>query len=235
MGKKDFTKAIEACNENGKRLCYDAESCWSSPAGVALAILAQEEYAKAFILNLVNEGIIPWSQGVQLSIRNHECKHLFVLIMDYLASIDEPIGEWEKRLKSGEQVQIPSHVRDAINIYRHEKVGRWEEGGAPCWDEDPNWHKIPKRIGMNKKVDRKKQDSLYVQISKDGEVVKVPNADEKDVEKELKRARDVQDIASGHVINAISYYWEIQNALKWVFSEPEDRQDNQEPVIISET
>ncbi len=88
---------------------------------------------------------------------------------------------------------------------------------------------------MNKKVDRKKQDSLYVQISKNGEVVKVPNADEKDVEKELKRARDIQDIASGSVINAFSYYGEIQNALKWVFSEPENRQDIQEPVIISET
>lgn len=234
MGKKDFTKAIKACKENGDRLCYDAESCWSSPAGVALAILAQEEFAKAFMLNLVNEGIIPWSQGVQRSIRNHECKHLFVLIMDYLASIDEPFDERRKRRKTGEQVQIPSHVRDAINIYRHEKVRRWEDRNW-CWAEDPNWHEIPKIVGMNKKVDRKKQDSLYVQISKNGEVVKVPNADEKDVEKELKRARDIQWIASGHVINAISYYWEIQNALKWVFSEPEDRQDNQEPVIISET
>ena len=230
MGKKDFSEAIEACKENGERLCYDAESCWSSPAGVALAILAQEEFAKAFMLNLVNEGIIPWSQGVQWSIRNHECKHLFVLIMDYLVSIDEPFDEWHKRLKSGEQVQIPSHVCDAISIYRHEKVGRWEEG-PPCWVEDPNWHKIPKNIGMKKKVDRKKQDSLYVQISKDGKVVKVPDADEKDVEKELKQARDIQDIASGHVLNAFSHYWEIQNILKWVFSEPEDSQDNQELVI----
>ncbi len=219
--KESFTKAIEACKENGIRLCYDAENCWSSPAGVALAILAQEEFAKAFMLNLVNENIIPWSQGVQWSIRNHECKHLFVLIMDYLASIDEPYDKRLKRLKSGEQVQIPLHIRDAINIYRHEKVRRWEEG-SPCWAEDPNWHKIPKNIGMKKKVDRKKQDSLYVQISKDGEVVKIPNADEKDVEKELKRARDIQDIASGHVLNAFSYYWEIQNILKWVFSEPQN-------------
>lgn len=127
MVKKDFTKAIEACVENGERLCYDAENCWNSPSGIALAILAQEEFAKAFILNLVNEGIIPWTQGVQKSIRNHECKHLFVLIMAYLASIDEPIGEWRKRLKSGKRIQLPSHICDAINIYRHEKVRRWEE------------------------------------------------------------------------------------------------------------
>jgi AbiV family abortive infection protein len=98
MDKNHFVRAVKACKENGDRLCYDAEACYNSPAGVALAILAQEEFAKAFMLSLVNEGIIPWTPGVKWSIRNHECKHLFILIMDYLASVDEPYSEWMKKV-----------------------------------------------------------------------------------------------------------------------------------------
>jgi len=221
MSKEDFTKAIKACEENGERLCYDAEACWNSPAGLALAILAQEEFAKAFMLNLVNEDIIPWTSGVKWSIRNHECKHLFVLIMEYLTTIDEQPSEWLKRLKSDERVEIPSHIRDAINIYRHELVRRKGERDTKWkWQEKEYYHKIPKRIGIDRAVDIKKQYSLYVEISDTGDVVNVPNATEKDVEKELERAREIRGIASGQVFNAMSCYDKIRDLLNWVFEEP---------------
>lgn len=219
MSKRDFTKAIEACVENGERLCYDAESC-SSPTGIALAILTQEEFAKAFMLNLVNEGIIPWTQGVQKSIKNHECKHLFVLIMAYLASIEEPVGEWRERLESGKRVQIPSHIRDAINIYRHEKVERYE-GKYLTGLGKSSYHNIPKQIGFNKTIDTKKQRSFYIEISSSGEVINVPNANEKEVEEEIERARNIEYILLG-VASVYDYYREIQNGLKWVFQDISD-------------
>ena len=43
---------------------------------LALAVLAQEEFSKAFILQLVKEGALPWISEMRQSIRRHHCKHL---------------------------------------------------------------------------------------------------------------------------------------------------------------
>ncbi|HUT84196.1 MAG TPA: AbiV family abortive infection protein, partial [Thermodesulfobacteriota bacterium] len=53
-----LSQAMNACVENGQRLHQDAEWLGSdrSATAVALCILAQEEFAKAFLLNLVCEG-----------------------------------------------------------------------------------------------------------------------------------------------------------------------------------
>ena len=55
----------------------------------ALAILAEEEFSKAFLLYLVQDGAIPWTAEVRRAIRNHECKHLLTLLMDHLAERGE--------------------------------------------------------------------------------------------------------------------------------------------------
>ena len=54
-----FQRSITACIENAKRLLEDAE--WSlnqGSTGLALALLAQEEAAKAFVLTLVRDGVL---------------------------------------------------------------------------------------------------------------------------------------------------------------------------------
>ncbi|MFC1904899.1 AbiV family abortive infection protein, partial [Chloroflexota bacterium] len=61
--KEKYKEAIEASIENGKRLLEDSELLRDSerfPTAKALAILAQEEFAKAYIFRLVQEGAIPW-------------------------------------------------------------------------------------------------------------------------------------------------------------------------------
>jgi hypothetical protein len=154
-----------------------------------------------------------------------------VLIIKYLTSIDETTAEWKERLQSGKRVHLPIYVCDAINIYRHEKVRRKEEPNWE-WQEKPNYHNIPKQVGFKGMVDTKKQCSFYVEISKSGEVVNVPNASEKDVEEEIKWARDIRYIVHG-AFNATSYYWEIRDVLKWVFEQPTSVSENEKAYGIA--
>ena len=57
---KIWTEAISACVANGDRILYDAE-CLEDyerfPSVRVLGILAQEEFAKAYLLKLVDEGV----------------------------------------------------------------------------------------------------------------------------------------------------------------------------------
>jgi AbiV family abortive infection protein len=60
-----------ACVDNGERLLEDAE--WLGydrfVTACALCILAQEEFAKAFLLHLIGEGIVPWTAEIQRHLR----------------------------------------------------------------------------------------------------------------------------------------------------------------------
>jgi AbiV family abortive infection protein len=80
----DWTKAMEACMRNAGRLRdaveflrYDEHRA----TAFALAVLSQEEYAKAFFLQMVDQGAVPWTRGVRRALRDHRCKHLLVLMM----------------------------------------------------------------------------------------------------------------------------------------------------------
>src|SRR5215467_16118380 len=80
-----FQRSITECIENSRRLLEDAE--WSvnrASTGLALAVLAQEEAAKAFILTLVRDDIVPWTEEVYRSLSVHEAKHLVSVIMEWL-------------------------------------------------------------------------------------------------------------------------------------------------------
>ncbi|HEY7219103.1 MAG TPA: AbiV family abortive infection protein [Candidatus Binatia bacterium] len=79
-------QAMKACIENGQRLHDDAEWLGSdrSATTIALCILAQEEFAKAFLLHLVSEEIIPWTAKVRKSLYDHRHKQLIGLIMEWL-------------------------------------------------------------------------------------------------------------------------------------------------------
>ena len=85
-----FQRSNTACIENAKRLLEDAE--WSlnqGSTGLALALLAQEEAAKAFVLTLVRDGVLPWTQDVRRSLYVHEGKHLVCVVMEWLSAAGE--------------------------------------------------------------------------------------------------------------------------------------------------
>src|SRR5438105_3678255 len=93
-----WTKAIEACIRNADRLRdgveflrYDEHRA----TAFALGILAQEEYAKAFLLQLIDREIVPWTRHVAQALRDHRSKHLVMMIMDWLSPA---LNEWLERM-----------------------------------------------------------------------------------------------------------------------------------------
>lgn len=171
---KRFAKSIIACIDNGMSLIEDAKILidWERySTSLALAVLAQEEFAKAFMLHLVEEKTIPWSDEVRRSITNHECKHLVGILMEWLGVPFEQALERSKASLAGEKLEfLPSDVAKAINIFRHKKIQYFRDGYC---EKEPEWDGIARKIAGGY-VDRRKQAALYVSISKDGQVATSP-------------------------------------------------------------
>ena len=167
---------------NAERLLDDARYLFDFeryPSAFVLSVLAQEEYAKAFLLHLIDVNAIPWTPEVRRMLRDHTAKQLLSTIMDFLQPPDfddfviwvEKRSEWaEKRKESG--YTIPPQIRDALNIIRHEKVPKQREWtwidkeDPPC---DPQARKV-----ADGDIDRQKQDALYVRVGKTGETISSP-------------------------------------------------------------
>jgi len=159
---------------NAERLFEDAKNLyeWDSyPTAYALCILAQEEYGKSFLLHLASENAVPWSGGLERALRNHKCKQLVALIMDYLQRKD-----FSDLLDDPDSFRgastLPSYVLDAIHIIVHEHVrGLTQEEWL---DESAPLHPTVKRIARGM-IDREKQTGFYVEVGADGKVGKNPS------------------------------------------------------------
>jgi len=197
---KSLSTAISACLDNAERLLYDAQllgvdidSEESAPTAFALCVLAQEEYAKAFILYLVDYGCIPWTADVRKMLTNHSCKHLVALVLDFLNPEDDIyikyVEDFLKGVRDDKEPFLPHYVVDAINIIRHEKVEKWstrndwiDPGDRPC---DP----VARKIGDGV-LDKSKQDALYVRIGKTGRVISTPSKiDSHEAKSEYEKAK----------------------------------------------
>lgn len=187
-----FSNTAKICIENGFRLLDDAEMLeYSDPpsSAFALAIIAQEEFAKAFLFYLVSINVIPWNKFVHRATRDHACKHLIGIILDYLnPDIDEFMNRAKKRSESPER-KLPPHVADAINIFRHEKIGRWVSPNW-FWDVPPDYDAIAKKIADGY-LDKRKQNSLYVNVSKTGAVLATPKVLKESLEDVFEKARNM--------------------------------------------
>ena len=170
--KHDLCAAIRASFENAERLLQDAGylleyGCF--PTSYALSILAQEEFAKAFLLHLAHIKVIPWDSDVCQALRQHTCKQLVAMIMEYLNS------EWERYLATLEiprQKTFPRHIADALNIIRHEKIPR-ERAFSWLEDEEAICDSEARRIADGS-VDKQKQNAFYVDVAKTGQIASTP-------------------------------------------------------------
>ena len=130
MEKSHFKHAAEACLNNGERLLDDALMLeFSKPPATAfyLSMIAQEEFAKSFLLVLVYKSIIEWNQYIWRATRDHKCKQLLSMIMDFMnPDFDEFINRINAIKEEGEGWKIPPHIADALNIFYHEKIRRWQ-------------------------------------------------------------------------------------------------------------
>lgn len=106
-----FSETAKACLANGKRLLseaglisgpfeeflYDDEDQAWSPTSFALAVLAEEEFAKGFVLFLAGDGILPWNREVRRAVRDHSYKHLISALMEYaFPDFDEVMASSER-------------------------------------------------------------------------------------------------------------------------------------------
>lgn len=188
--KSRLVHAISACVENGQRLHQDAE--WlrtdRSATVVALCILAQEEFAKAFLLHLVREGIIPWSAKVRESLHKHPHKQLMGLILEWLSPSDD---EFSARIgRAPGDSTLPAYVADAMKLYV-KKVQPQGHISCPPTPSDP----MAKSVADGDR-DKMKQDALYVRLSEDGDVISVPTQVTPEmIEAELDRTKRLSDLA----------------------------------------
>src|SRR5258708_8380400 len=87
-----LSKSISASSANGKKLLEDAKflfDCDRLSTALALSVLAQEEFAKAFLLQLVVDEALPWLPEVRRSMARHQCKHLLAIVMEWLPPYDD--------------------------------------------------------------------------------------------------------------------------------------------------
>ncbi len=224
---KVLQASISATTKNGKELLEDAKFLfdWDRfSTALALAILAQEEFAKAFLLQLVADGALPWVREVQRSMARHECKHLLGLVMEWLPPWDSPAlaelskrrGEWHEqkmawlqrcidRYKQGNFAPDPNDpepvepdVSFPSDVATALNIYRHEEierfGRGYPW-RDADWSTGQARKIADGSLDRKKQSALYVHITKTGEVGLHPGLVTREQAAEaIERAERLQEI-----------------------------------------
>lgn len=157
---------------NGDRLMDDALQLEFQEEGgtrLAIAMLAQEEYAKAFMLYMVREELVPWDSDLLRVMRNHACKHLLAIIMEYVSPEWETVEELRAILNAEYDLdgRFPPHVSSALNILYWEKIRR----GDFFDDNDYEPSVLAVAFGERDKV---KQDALYVDLDKSCRVKSTP-------------------------------------------------------------
>ncbi len=194
MENLNLKNGILAALENGDRLLADAQSMldWERfPTSYALALLAQEEYAKAFLLSLIEVNAIPWSDDVRRALHDHVCKQLVSVILNYLSpDTDEFLCRHDPSQLREKRPIFPPNVLDAIHLICHERIPRERDR----WWIDPSdrpLNGIVKAISDGG-LERHNQDAIYVRLSKTGEVLSGPSLVSQDAAKaEVERSERI--------------------------------------------
>jgi AbiV family abortive infection protein len=219
-------QSISTCIENGDRLLqesYDLEFRSPSSLRYFIVTIAQEEFAKAFLLFLIVEDILHFDAEVQRAMKDHACKHLVGMWMDYIILHWDEFEELERAIALDVALgqRLPNDVGSAAEILRYDKIGRWKSRGQ-TYLADPPYDRSALAVAEGKK-DKRKQDALYVRIGRDGRVASTPaNITDTETTKEFERAeryrRFVVDALAGKEQNF--RYEKLLNALRHLFALP---------------
>lgn len=223
--KRKYTNAMKACVKNGTRLLDEAELLeFETPLATKsfLSIIAQEEFAKAFLLYLVKIDVILWNRFILRATMNHRCKQLVGIIVDFLTpDTDLFLKRMNDAILNKIPLDFPKKVVDAIKILRYEKIGRWESN-TWVWAEDPDYDRVAESIAEGR-FDKMKQDVLYVALGKDGSVKKTPkNTNKKNAEEEYARARRFERLLKDLCADERpigSDYERVEDVFRMLFSE----------------
>jgi AbiV family abortive infection protein len=185
--KEDVQASIDACLANAERLMEDAVQLEFQERGgarLAICMLAQEEYAKAFLLYMVREELFPWDTELLRAIRNHACKHLVAIVMEYVDPQWETLEELDAIIKSEFDLEghFPPRVSSALNILYYEKMRRGD------FFDDNDYEPDVVAVAAGER-DMVKQDAIYVDLDKSCRVKNAPmNVSREDAELEYRRA-----------------------------------------------
>lgn len=194
--REDVDVSINACLDNAQRLIDGAErrefeECGAT--GLALSMLAQEECAKAFILYMVREGMVPWDASLLRVIRSHSCKHLVALVIEYLEPEWETIEELRAIISAEHDLEgrFPPQISSALNLLYFEKI----RGENFLYERE--YESDVKEIA-NGERDRIKQDALYIDLDRSCRVKKSPTSiSQADAKKELELAERYKSAVRG--------------------------------------
>jgi AbiV family abortive infection protein len=208
---------------HGKGLFEDAELLRDFDrygTSLALTILAEEEFAKAFLLYLLQDKAIPSTPEVWRALRDHHCKHLLTVFMEYLHSDAE---QFSVRVKAqyDPKRRLPREVASAVNLFRHERIRRWESPHSKVLERG-DYDNETKRLPNN--IDRAKQNAIYVDISPEGKTVTTPvsvTAEQVKLEMEkCSRLRELgMEVEAGYVLLSQDFA-RLKDSLALVFTPP---------------
>src|SRR5690606_33518710 len=189
-----FLDSAIAAVRNGTRLTEDAEFLLDLErfgSAYALSILAQEEFAKAFLLSCVASGALPWSERVRHALRDHVCKNLTTMVLDFLCpDLDEFLRRYRADSTTDDPWKLPPPVVDAVHVLVHERFPRARRLDWLSPDDAPLDRKTIEIAGGS--LDRRKQDAIYVDIDRNGQVHSSPeNVSRKHALEELERAQRI--------------------------------------------
>jgi AbiV family abortive infection protein len=195
-----FIESARKCCANAERLLSDAQMVeFEKPKATHyfLSVIAQEETAKAFLLYLVSIEAITWTPFLLRATRDHHCKQLVGIVLDYLApDFDKWMREMELSKTQRKFPTFPKTVADALNILYHEKIRRWEND-CWFWAEDPEYDKFAQQVADGVR-DKAKQRGLYVDIGRNGQVASLPTLiKNKQADEEFERAKRYQRCVQG--------------------------------------
>ncbi len=172
-----LVKTIAACVANAGRLIeesYDLEFRSPSSSRFYLLLIAQEELAKAFILSLVKEGVLPFTNDILRVLKDHACKQLVGMVMDYVIMHWDDLDQLEAMVAEDVSLgyRLPNGAGSAMELLRYEKIDGWRSKGWG-WTEDPAYDPVALAVADGEQ-DRRKQDALYVRVAPDGQVSSTP-------------------------------------------------------------
>lgn len=257
MKPESFLRSMAACSENGKRLLEDANTMlgWDRfSTALALAVLAQEEFAKVFLLQLVVDNALPWTSEVQRSMARHQSKHLLAIVMEWIPPFDfERLDEQRKRSVERHEQKMAWYQR-RVERYRAGILQPDPDDPEPMEDDihfppdvatalniyrheeierfksgypwrDAEWSRGRARKIADGLLDRKKQSALYVDVTKTGEIGLHPGLITR---VEAVEAIERADRLSDPMIRYSDEYRKLKETLPIVFSTLKDVQADNE-------
>ena len=170
----DLNKSIHHCLKNGERLLDDVDQLeFNDPAAATrlmLAMIAQEEFCKAFLLWLVKEEIVPWDTDLMRAMNSHASKHLVAIVLEYLDPQWDTLDELQEIIRKEFELDgaFPPAVRSALNILYFEKMRRDYPDDDD--DNDPQVREI-----ASGSRDKTKQEAVYVNVDRSGRAKTLPS------------------------------------------------------------